>query len=132
MSGLEFTDDAARQLENLYLTRDIVAQRAATIRQVSLCRGERVLDVGCGPGFLCESMAGSVGRDGSVTGIDISGDLIALCRRRNPSAWLSYAVGDATEIAQPDALFDVVTCTQVAVHSRRRSRAFRDLSCSEA
>ena len=41
MSGLEFTDDAARQLENLYLTRDIVAQRAETIRQVSLCRGER-------------------------------------------------------------------------------------------
>ena len=64
MSGLVFTDDAARQLENLYLTRDIVAQRAETIRQVSLCRGERVLDVGCGPGFLCESMAESVGRDG--------------------------------------------------------------------
>ena len=131
MSGLVFTDDAARQLENLYLTRDIVAQRAETIRQVSLCRGERVLDVGCGPGFLCESMAESVGRDGSVTGIDISGDLIALCRRRNPPEWLSYAVGDATEIAQPDALFDVVTCTQVAEYipdvDRALSETFRVL-----
>jgi hypothetical protein len=49
MSGLEFTDDAARQLERLYLTKDVVAQRAETIRQIALCPGERVLDVGSGP-----------------------------------------------------------------------------------
>jgi len=114
MSGLEFTDEAARQLERLYFTRDIVGQRAETIRRLSLSRGERVLAVGCGPGFLCESMAESVGPDGSVTGIDISSDLIALCRRRNPPRWLSYVVGDATHIDEPDASFDVVACTQVA------------------
>jgi SAM-dependent methyltransferase len=131
MSGLKFTDDAARQLEELYLTRDIAAQRAETIRQLSLSRGERVLDVGCGPGFLCESMAGSVGRDGSVTGIDVSGDLIALCQRRNPPEWLTYAVGDATQIARPNASFDVVTCTQVAEYipdvDRALSETFRVL-----
>jgi ubiquinone/menaquinone biosynthesis C-methylase UbiE len=126
MSGLEFTGDAARQLEELYLTRDIVAQREETIRQLSLCQGERVLDVGCGPGFLCESMAGGVGRGGSVTGIDLSGDLVALCRRRNPPDWLSYAVGDATEIAQPDGSFDVITCTQVAEYIPDVDRALSE------
>src|SRR5262245_1172291 len=114
MSGLEFSEDAARQLEKLYRTRDIVAQRSETIRQLHLRSGERVLDVGCGPGFLCESIAEIVGRDGAVTGIDISSDLIALCNRRNPPTWLSYIVGDATDIGEPDACFDVVTCTQVA------------------
>jgi ubiquinone/menaquinone biosynthesis C-methylase UbiE len=114
MSGLEFTEDAARQLEGLYLTRDIVAQRSETIRQLGLRGGERVLDVGCGPGFLCESIAEIVGRGGAVTGIDISSDLIALCARRNPPTWLSYMVGDATNIGGPDACFDVVACTQVA------------------
>jgi len=100
MSGLEFTEDAARQLEKLYLTRDVVAQRSETIKQLALSPGEHVLDVGCGPGFLCESIADIVGRGGAVTGIDISSDLIELCKRRSPSKWLSYAVGDANSRAR--------------------------------
>jgi arsenite methyltransferase len=114
MSGLTFTREAARQLEKVYLTTDVVAQRAETLKQLALSGGERVLDIGCGPGFLCESMAAAVGAKGRVTGIDISGDLIALCRSRDPPDFLSYAVGDATDIAQRDAAFDVVVCTQVA------------------
>jgi cyclopropane fatty-acyl-phospholipid synthase-like methyltransferase len=55
MSGLEFTDEAARQLEKAYLTRDVIAQRSETIRYLNLSPGERVLDIGCGPGFLCEA-----------------------------------------------------------------------------
>jgi ubiquinone/menaquinone biosynthesis C-methylase UbiE len=131
MSGLEFTEEAARQLERLYLTRDVVAQRAETIRQLAPSRGERVLDVGCGPGFLCESIAEIVGNNGAVVGIDISNDLIALCRRRGSPKWLSYAVGDATQLAQPDASLDAVVCTQVAEYvpdvSRVLSEAFRVL-----
>jgi arsenite methyltransferase len=131
MSGLHFTEDAARQLESLYLTRDIVAQRSETIKQLGLRTGERVLDVGCGPGFLCESIAEVVGRDGTVTGIDISGDLIALCKRRNSPKWVSYAVGDATQLGESDARFDVVACTQVAEYvpdvGRVLSETFRVL-----
>ena len=39
MSGLEFTEEAARQLELLYLTRDVVAQRSETIKQLEPGRG---------------------------------------------------------------------------------------------
>ncbi len=62
MNGLKFSEEVARKLERLYLTKDVVAQRSETIKQLSLCQAERVLDVGCGPGFLCESMAEVVGR----------------------------------------------------------------------
>jgi len=114
MNGLQFTDEAARQLEKLYLTRDVIAQRSETIRHLSLSADERVLDIGCGPGFLCESMGEIVGRKGAVVGIDISADLIARCNGRKTSAHLSHEVGDATKIDQPNASFDVVVCTQVA------------------
>ncbi len=131
MSGLTFTEDAARHLARVYLTPDVVAQRAETMKQLALSPGERVLDIGCGPGFLCESIAAAVGSGGAVTGIDISSDLIALCRSRNPPQRLSYAVGDATQIAQPDASFDVVVCTQVAEYvpdvDRVLAEAFRVL-----
>ena len=93
--------------------------------------GESVLDIGCGPGYLCESVAENVGRHGAVVGIDISTDLIALCNRRKASTWLSYAIGDATKVNQPDASFDVVVCTQVAEYvpdvDRVLSEAFRVL-----
>jgi ubiquinone/menaquinone biosynthesis C-methylase UbiE len=131
MTGLEFTNEAAKQLEKIYLTRDIIAQRLETIQQLNLSSGERVLDVGCGPGYLCESMGEIVGHHGAVVGIDISSDLIALCNRRKTAKWLSYAVSDATKVSQADASFDVVVCTQVAEYvpdvDRVLSEAFRVL-----
>ena len=131
MSGLEFTKEAAKQLEKIYLTRDVVAQRLETIRQLNLSSGESVLDIGCGPGYLCESMGEIVGRQGTVVGIDISTDLIALCNRRKALTWLSYAIADATNVNQADASFDVVVCTQVAEYvpdvDRVLAEAFRVL-----
>ncbi len=114
MSGLEFTEEAARQLEALYLTRDVIAQRSETLRQLQLCEGEHIIDIGCGPGFLCENMAEVVGETGRVVGIDISADLVRLADRRNTRDWLSYRVSDALAIENPIASFDVVVCTQVA------------------
>ena len=126
MNGLQFTDEAARQLEKAYLTRDVIAQRSETIRHLSLSVGERVLDIGCGPGFLCEGMGEIVGPKGAVLGIDISADLIARCNGRKTSAHLSYEVGDATKLNQPNAFFDVVVCTQVAEYVADVERVFSE------
>ena len=131
MSGMEYTKENAKRLKKLYLTRDVKAQRSETIRQLNLSIGESVLDIGCGPGYLCESMAQIVGRTGAVVGIDISTDLIAVCNRQKAFTWISYAIGDATELSQADASFDVVVCTQVAEYvpnvDRLLKEAFRVL-----
>jgi arsenite methyltransferase len=131
MSGMEYTKENAKRLEKLYLTRDVKAQRSETIQQLHLSSGESVLDIGCGPGYLCESMAQIVGRDGAVVGLDISVDLIAFCNRQKASAWISYGIGDATELNQADASFDAVVCTQVAEYvpdvDRLLMEAFRVL-----
>ena len=114
MSGLRFTKEAARQLEALYMTTDVVAQRSETLRKLPLAKGDSVIDIGSGPGFLCESIADIVGTSGRVIGIDLSTDLVERSKERNHRSWLSYRVGDATHIDEPDASFDVATCTQVA------------------
>lgn len=114
MSVLKFTEEAARQLEALYLTSDVVAQRSEILRRLRLTEGNSVIDIGCGPGFLCESMAATVGPSGRVVGIDTSPELVALCQRRNSRKPVQYRVGDAARIDEPDASFDVAVCVQVA------------------
>ena len=63
---LQFDNEAARKLETIYSSPDVVAQRSATLERLRLRPGEEVIDVGCGPGFLCEQMADCVGPTGRL------------------------------------------------------------------
>ncbi len=83
MSGrLQFDTETSRIIESLYLTPDVVAQQRQVLTALALREGERVLDIGSGPGLLAHDMAASVGRDGRVCGIDISEDMLAMSRKR--------------------------------------------------
>ena len=110
---LQFRDERARKLEAIYSSADVVAQRGATIERLNLRAGEVVIDIGCGPGFLCEHMAELVGNTGRVVGIDISQDLLAAARARNAREWLAYVCGDAGALSAPDCAFDVAVSIQV-------------------
>src|SRR3954465_2794093 len=90
---LQFDNEAARKLETIYSSPDVVAQRSATLERLRLRPGEEVIDVGCGPGFLCEQMADCVGPTGRVLGVDVSEDLLAFARGRNTRGWLTYSYG---------------------------------------
>ena len=70
MSGLEFSSDAAEKLIAAYQTMDMVRQRDATLQRLDLNPGERIIDIGCGPGFLSKDMAAAVGPTGCVVGIE--------------------------------------------------------------
>ncbi|MBO3753188.1 methyltransferase domain-containing protein [Streptosporangiaceae bacterium NEAU-GS5] len=76
--------------------------------------GDRVLDVGCGTGYMTRVMAPVVGSSGRLTGVDASASMIEYAARRAP-AGCSYIVGKAQALDLPDAVFDVVVST-VAVH----------------
>jgi SAM-dependent methyltransferase len=48
--------------------------------------GERVLDIGCGPGTTAIGLAGRVAPDGEVVGVDISPAMVAAATRRAAAA----------------------------------------------
>jgi SAM-dependent methyltransferase len=66
--------------------------------------GSRVLDAGCGEGYLARALAA---RGAHVTGIDLSARLIALARARDPGGIIDYRVADLSQPLPATAgLFD--------------------------
>ncbi|WP_169951697.1 class I SAM-dependent methyltransferase [Microbispora sp. H11081] len=76
--------------------------------------GHRILDVGCGTGYLTRLLAPLVGSEGRVTGVDPSPAMIGHARRRSPGN-CSYQAGEGQELPFPDASFDIVV-SSFAVH----------------
>lgn len=81
---------------------------AALLASAAFTTGERVLDLGCGGGATSLAIAASVGSAGSVTGIDISPDLIAKAMERAEAAGSRNATFECVDAAiyGPDAPFD--------------------------
>lgn len=114
MTQMTFDEAAARSLEVIYMTPDVVAQRTRVLDLLALAPGERVLDIGVGPGLLAYDLARLVGASGQVTGIDPSADMVAVAANRlkdMPQARMM--TGEATRLDLPDASLDAVVSTQV-------------------
>ena len=56
-AGIEFDEKEAAETERSYLTADIAATRTAVMELLAPGPGERVLDVGSGPGLLLPDLA---------------------------------------------------------------------------
>jgi ubiquinone/menaquinone biosynthesis C-methylase UbiE len=111
---LDFDDDGARLIDRAYATPDVVAQRAEVLTRLAPRPGERILDVGSGPGFLVASIAEAVGAGGAVHGLDPSPSMNGLARTRTAAhPWVRIDDGDALALPYPDATFDAAVSTQV-------------------
>jgi ubiquinone/menaquinone biosynthesis C-methylase UbiE len=77
--------------------------------------GDRVLDVGCGPGYLTALAAEAASPGGSALGIDPSEPMIEEGRRTRASANCSFEVDKAESLTAPGGSFDVVV-SSLAVH----------------
>ena len=112
--GLKFDDRAARGIEVMYQTADVVAQRLLTHKMLELRAGESVLDIGCGPGLLAHELATTVGPAGRVCGIDLSPDMVAMSARRcADQGWTEFEEADAAALPYADGSFDAAASTQV-------------------
>lgn len=78
-------------------------------------RGLRVLDLGCGGGFVAEELAR---RGAKVVGIDPALPLLSVARKHAADSGLSidYREGSGERIPAQDQEFDVVICVDVLEH----------------
>ena len=95
---------------------DINPLRANWIDKIAPVAGQRLLDVGCGGGILCEAMAH---RGAKVTGIDAAeGPLsVADLHKIESGVIIDYIRSTAEDFAieQPQK-FDIVTCLEMLEH----------------
>ena len=75
-------------------------------------RGQRVLDVGCGPGALTAELVARVG-PAAVSAVDPSASFVAAAGERHPAVSVQQA--SAEQLPFPDQAFDVVLA-QLVVH----------------
>jgi ubiquinone/menaquinone biosynthesis C-methylase UbiE len=78
--------------------------------------GDRVLDIGCGTGYLTRVMARAVAPDGDVIGIDSSPEVIDHARRLTHQPNCTYTEGTATALDATDKSVDVVVSSLMIHH----------------
>ena len=97
------------------------AENSAAYLLPHLADGQRLLDVGCGPGTLTVDLAGRVGPNGSVVGIDLSASVVqeATAHATAQAAGnVTFRTGDFRALEELEGSFDVVHAHQVLQHLR--------------
>jgi len=86
--------------------------RALAAAETGVGRGAVALDACCGTGDLTLALAGLVGANGAVTGLDISEGMLARARAKETgvdAARIDWVRGDAMAMPFPDASFAAAT-----------------------
>jgi SAM-dependent methyltransferase len=110
------TEADARQQARTYETPGAADRRRRVRAMLDLdpAAGERVLSVGCGPGFEPAELAEAAGESARVYGVDRSEAMLALARRRCGShPQVRLAAGDATALPFADDAVDAAVAVQV-------------------
>jgi arsenite methyltransferase len=114
MSQLVFDEKILEQLEVLYRSRDILRRRQLVYEALDARPGDSVLDVGCGPGFYSRELLDQVAPGGSVTGVDVSPQMLAAARRRAEGRdGIRFQEGHAAALPVESGAFDRTLSVQV-------------------
>jgi ubiquinone/menaquinone biosynthesis C-methylase UbiE len=102
-------------------------EHTIALDMLALSGGERVLDVGCGPGNFTREFARETG-GGLVVGIDASATMLARAVREKQPANLAYVRGDAAALPFRDASFDAICCFAALYLIERPMRALDEIA----
>jgi ubiquinone/menaquinone biosynthesis C-methylase UbiE len=111
---------------------EIQAAKQRSLARLALQPGDRVLDVGCGPGDDARALAALVGAQGLVVGIDVDPMMLAEAERRSAetpstSAPVQFRLGDVYAIDAADASFEACRAERVFLHLAEPARALAEM-----
>ena len=86
---------------------------------------QRILDVGCGAGFLSNQLA-KAGHD--VTGVDLSACSLEVACRHDETARVKYLTADAYALPFADQSFDIVTAMDFLEHVEDPQKAIAEFA----
>jgi arsenite methyltransferase len=128
MGRIEFDETVAKQLDVRYNSGDFLRRRALVRKSLDAKPGERILDVGCGPGFYLAEILEDVGTSGSTVGIDPSRDMLAVAERRVEGlGTVDLYEADAISLPLDDSDFDGAISVQVLEYVDDVTRALSEM-----
>ena len=103
-----------------------IADRTAALA-VSMCAApQRVLDVGCGTGYLPRLLARQWPQASGLAGIDPAPAMIDAAARASSDQRLRFCVGAAERLPHPDSFFDLVVSTTSFDHWSDQQAGLRE------
>ena len=126
---MTFDEDALEGMERIYRTPSMRERRHRIREALGLEAGERVLSIGCGPGFEPRGFARDVGETGRVVGVDTQEAMLSAAHERCADHdCATFELGDATDLPVENGAFDAASAVQVFEYVPDLDAAFAELS----
>ena len=103
-----------------------IAGRVAELAVSVHAAPRRVLDVGCGTGYLLRLLAARCPQTTELTGIDAAPSMIEAAERAADDRRLRFTVGAAERLPYPDDAFDLVVSTTSFDHWADQQAGLRE------
>jgi len=96
------------------------------LRVMSLKKGERVLDLGCGQGFFSRAFAKE---EATVVGVDVSKELIALAKSNSGESKIEFLASSAEDLSRfKDGSFDKIAVVLAVQNMEAPHKVFKECS----
>lgn len=88
-----------------------ISNRTASLASATVAAPNRVLDMGCGTGYLLRVLADHYPGAEQLVGIDAAPQMVQMAAAATRDDRLTFAVGVAEKIGYPDDTFDLIVST---------------------